>query len=57
MLRAWMELIQISVAQSAIEHPRPRQGLTDQPRVVVSASEALDRASQKSQITLAVDSG
>jgi len=45
----WMELIPISVAQSAVRLPCPRRRLTNQSRGVVSASEASDRASQNSQ--------
>ena len=54
MLRIWMEMISISAAQFAVGSP---ELLIDRSCSAASASEAFDRASQKSQIALAVDSG
>ena len=54
MLRIWMEMISISVAQFAVS---PSKLLIDRSCSAASASEAFDRASQNSQIALAVDSG
>src|SRR5258706_8092930 len=56
MLCVWIELMPILVAQSAVMHPTPCERLIDWSGSVASASEASDRASQNSQIILAVDS-
>jgi hypothetical protein len=55
MLRVWMELTSILAGQSALRRLGSRDHSIDRSREIAPASEA--RASQNSQITLAVDSG
>jgi hypothetical protein len=57
MFRIWMEIIPISAVSFAITNLSSPELFVDQSCSAASASEAFDRASQNSQIALAVDSG
>jgi hypothetical protein len=57
MLRTWIEIVSASVAWFAVTNLSSSELSIVQSCCAASASEKFDRASQNSEITLAVDSG
>jgi hypothetical protein len=57
MLRTWIEMISASVARFAVTNLSSSELSIVRSCSAASVSETLDRASQSSQISLAVDSG